>query len=82
MVEGGEFLGEFMRYEMRVSGALVIADQPHLRGGEPRRSERTVRTRVPAREVRLIAMGSRRGLSRLRTQQKKPLIERLFSMHR
>ena len=31
-IEGGEFLGEFMRYEIRVGDAMVIADQPHARG--------------------------------------------------
>jgi iron(III) transport system ATP-binding protein len=32
VVEGGEFLGEFMRYEVKVGAALVIADLPHRRG--------------------------------------------------
>jgi len=54
VVEGGEFLGEFMRYEIRVNEAIVVADQPHLRGMEriPRGS--AVRLAVHPREVRLI----------------------------
>ncbi|PWB66805.1 MAG: polyamine ABC transporter ATP-binding protein, partial [Betaproteobacteria bacterium] len=31
-VESAEFLGEFLRYEIRVGEALVIADVPHARG--------------------------------------------------
>jgi iron(III) transport system ATP-binding protein len=54
VVEGGEFLGEFVRYEVRVQGAVVIADRPHRRD-EPALARGTpVRMSVPAREVRLI----------------------------
>ena len=54
VIDGGEFLGEFMRYEVRVQGAVVIADRPHRRG-EPALARGTpVRMSVPAREVRLI----------------------------
>jgi iron(III) transport system ATP-binding protein len=53
-VEGGEFLGEFMRYEIRVHEALVLADQPHFRG-TPRLEQGTrVRLTVPAGELRLL----------------------------
>src|SRR6187431_167854 len=31
-VASAEFLGEFMRYEIRVNEAIVTADQPHVRG--------------------------------------------------
>ncbi len=54
VIHGGEFLGEFMRYDVRVQGAVVIADRPHRRG-EPALARGTpVRMSVPAREVRLI----------------------------
>ena len=54
VIHGGEFLGEFMRYEVRAQGAVVIADRPHRRG-EPALARGTpVRMSVPAREVRLI----------------------------
>jgi iron(III) transport system ATP-binding protein len=53
-VEGGEFLGEFMRYEVRVKDALVIADQPHSRGTERIARGSSVRLAVHPREVRLI----------------------------
>jgi iron(III) transport system ATP-binding protein len=54
VVEGGEFLGEFMRYEVRVGDALIIADQPHLRGRELLAKGTRVRMCVPAGEVRVI----------------------------
>jgi iron(III) transport system ATP-binding protein len=53
-VEGGEFLGEFMRYEIRVRDAVVLADQPHFRGS-PRLEQGTqVRVTVPSGELRLL----------------------------
>jgi iron(III) transport system ATP-binding protein len=55
VVEGGEFLGEFMRYEIRVNEAIVVADQPHLRGMERIARGSAVRLTVHPREVRLIA---------------------------
>jgi iron(III) transport system ATP-binding protein len=55
VVEGGEFLGEFMRYEVRVGRALVIADQPHLRGGETLPRGTSVPLAIPAREIRVIS---------------------------
>ncbi|HYC38517.1 MAG TPA: ABC transporter ATP-binding protein [Usitatibacter sp.] len=54
-IEAGEFLGEFMRYEIRVNEALVVADQPHLRGTEPLPRGTAVRLAVPPSEIRLIA---------------------------
>ena len=55
VIEGGEFLGEFMRYEIRVNDAIVIADQPHLRGMQRIAPGSAVRLAVHPREVRLIA---------------------------
>ena len=55
VVEDGEFLGEFMRYEVRVGSALVIADQPHSWGGERLAPGSEVNLTVPAREIRLIS---------------------------
>jgi iron(III) transport system ATP-binding protein len=54
VVEDGEFLGEFMRYEVRVGSARVIADQPHAWGVERLAHGVPVRLMVPAREVRII----------------------------
>jgi iron(III) transport system ATP-binding protein len=53
-IEGGEFLGEFMRYEIRVHRALVTADQPHLRDVRRFENGARVRLRVPHGEIRLI----------------------------
>jgi len=53
-IEGGEFLGEFMRYEIRVHRALVTADQPHLRGVRRFENGARVRLSVPHGEIRLI----------------------------
>jgi iron(III) transport system ATP-binding protein len=55
VIDSGEFLGEFMRYEVRVGQALVIADHPHARGSEPLAIGTPVRLAVQAREVRLIS---------------------------
>ena len=54
VIDGGEFLGEFMRYEVRVGEAIVIADQPHSRGSEPMPAGTPVRLAVQAHEIRLI----------------------------
>jgi iron(III) transport system ATP-binding protein len=54
VIEAGEFLGEFMRYEVRVGSARVVADQPHAWGGERLAAGAPVSLAVPAREVRLI----------------------------
>ena len=53
-IETAEFLGESMRYEIRVNNAIVISDQPHLRGGERLPQGTPVRILVPARELRLL----------------------------
>ena len=54
VVEGGEFLGEFMRYEVRVGDALIIADHPHLRGRDLLQRGAQVKLSVPASEIRVI----------------------------
>ncbi|HET6263825.1 MAG TPA: ABC transporter ATP-binding protein [Usitatibacter sp.] len=54
VIEAGEFLGEFMRYEVRVGSALVVADQPHQRGGALLGRGEKVRLTVPSREIRVI----------------------------
>ena len=53
-VAGAEFLGEFMRYEIRVNQAIVTADQPHVRGTDRIAEGTFLRLSVPARELRLI----------------------------
>jgi iron(III) transport system ATP-binding protein len=53
-VTGAEFLGEFVRYEIRVNDAVVTADQPHHRGGERIPEGTLLRMSVPATELRLI----------------------------
>ena len=54
VVEGGEFLGEFVRYEVKVGDARVIADQMHLRGGQPIANGSRVRLAIPPGEIRII----------------------------
>ena len=54
VIDGGEFLGEFMRYEVKVSAATVLADQPHVRGTEPLARGTPVRLSVAPGEVRLL----------------------------
>jgi iron(III) transport system ATP-binding protein len=54
VIEDGEFLGEFMRYEVRVGNALVVADHPHAWGSARLAPGSAVRLAVPAREIRLI----------------------------
>ena len=53
-VAGAEFLGEFMRYEIRVNQAIVTADQPHVRGAERIPEGTCLKLSVPAGELRLI----------------------------
>lgn len=55
VVESREFLGEFVRYEVRVGEALVVADRPHERDGAPLEPGHRVAMAVPARELRFIA---------------------------
>ena len=53
-IAGGEFLGEFMRYEIRVHQAIVTADQPHRRGAARIPEGTRVRLAVASRELRLL----------------------------
>ncbi len=53
-VEAAEFLGEFMRYDVRVGNAIVVADQPHLHGTPSFAIGTPVRLGVAAAEIRLI----------------------------
>jgi len=53
-IEGGEFLGEFMRYEIRVGSALVVADQHHACGAGRLANGAPVQLTVPHREIRII----------------------------
>ncbi|MBC8024049.1 MAG: ABC transporter ATP-binding protein [Burkholderiales bacterium] len=53
-IESGEFLGEFVRYEVRVGSALVVADRPHARGGRLLKKGTAVRLAVPSHEIRII----------------------------
>jgi iron(III) transport system ATP-binding protein len=53
-VAGGEFLGEFMRYEIEVNRAVVIADQPHVRGMKRIAPGTLLKLSVPAAELRII----------------------------
>ena len=54
-VEGSEFLGEFLRYEIRVGKALVTADVPHERGRLPIAAGTRVGLSVPASELRFVS---------------------------
>ena len=54
-IAAASFQGETMRYEVRVGGASVIAEQPHRRGGTGWRDGTPVRLQVAADELRLIA---------------------------
>jgi len=54
-IEEAEFLGEFLRYGIRVGPVAVIADIPHARGASPVATGTTVRLAVPASELRLVA---------------------------
>ena len=53
-VEGAEFLGEFLRYEIRVAGASVTVDVPHARGHAPLPPGTPVSLAVPAEELRFV----------------------------
>ena len=54
VVEASEFLGEFIRYDVKVGDSRVIADQPHLKGGTRLEKGAPVRLSVPSREIRII----------------------------
>ena len=53
-VEGAEFLGESMRYEIRVGKGVVVADQPHLRDAPAFARGTPVRLAIPVTEIRLL----------------------------
>ena len=54
VIAGGEFLGEFVRYEVRVHEAMITADQPHARGAARLAAGTPVRLGVAKDEIRLI----------------------------
>jgi iron(III) transport system ATP-binding protein len=54
-IEGAEFLGEFLRYEIRVGEAHVTADVPHQRGRAPLAAGTRVGLSVPASELRFVS---------------------------
>ncbi|QJR15417.1 ABC transporter ATP-binding protein [Usitatibacter palustris] len=54
VIETGEFLGEFVRYEIRVGESRIIADQPHLQGSTRIEKGKIVRLSIPRSEIRLI----------------------------
>lgn len=49
-----EFLGEFLRYEVRVRDAIVLADQAHARGHEPLEKGRGVALHVSPSDLRIL----------------------------
>ena len=55
IVEDSEFLGEFLRYEVRVGQGRIKADIPHARGREPISTGSRVNMRVSADELRFVA---------------------------
>jgi iron(III) transport system ATP-binding protein len=54
VIEDSEFLGEFIRYEVRVGQAFVKADIPHARGAPPLRVGAQIHLRVPSQELRFV----------------------------
>ena len=55
VVQSQEFLGEFLRYQVRVGSGLVLVDQSHARGEQPLPVGAPVTLLVPATEIRFIA---------------------------
>ena len=53
-IEGCEFLGEFLRYEVRVAAARVVVDHAHARGEPSLAAGTPVTLSVPADEIRFI----------------------------
>ena len=51
-IEGQEFLGEFLRYEVRVGGGRVLVDRAHARGEAPLPIGTAVTLSVPVEEIR------------------------------
>ena len=56
IVHHQEFLGAFLRYEVRVGSALVLADQAHVRGQPSLPPGTAVSLLIPATEIRFIAL--------------------------
>ncbi|OIP10053.1 MAG: ABC transporter ATP-binding protein [Betaproteobacteria bacterium CG2_30_68_42] len=54
-VSGVEFLGEFVRYRIRVGSTEIIADQTHHAGTTPFTPESTVNLGIPRCEIRFIS---------------------------
>lgn len=54
VIEDSEFLGEFLRYEVRVGEGRVMADIPHVRGAPPLKAGSAVHLRVPSEELRFV----------------------------
>ena len=54
-IEGEEFLGEFLRYDVQVNGARVVVDHAHARGELSLATGTAVTLSVPAEEIRFIA---------------------------
>jgi iron(III) transport system ATP-binding protein len=53
-IESAEFLGEFVRYEIRVRDAIILADEAHRRGAERRARGDKVGLAVSPEELRLL----------------------------
>lgn len=53
-IEDSEFLGEFLRYEVRVGEARIKADIPHARGAAPLKTGLRVNLRIPSDELRFV----------------------------
>ena len=56
VVHHQEFLGAFLRYEVRVGSALVLADQAHVRGQPSLPLGTAESLLIPATEIRFIAL--------------------------
>lgn len=54
LVQDTEFLGEFMRYKVKVNHSLIKVDIAHHRGGVPLSPGTAVRMTVPAHELRFV----------------------------
>lgn len=54
IIEDVEFLGEVLRYDIRVGGTLIRADIPHARGVTPLRNGTHIEFSVPTSELRLV----------------------------
>jgi len=54
-IVGSEFLGEFVRYEVKVGDAVIIADQPHRVGAPSLATGSEIHLSVPPSEIRPIS---------------------------